>query len=50
MDRAARWWLALGWVGFAVLPWYFADGGTGAASYPRGPYGAALALGVAGDP
>src|SRR5439155_17408506 len=47
MDRAAKLWLALGWIGFAVLPWYLADN-SGAAYYPLGPYGSALALGIAG--
>ena len=41
MDRSARWWLALGWVGFAGAPWYFGDS--------AGPYGSALVLGLAGD-
>ena len=47
MDRPAKIWLALGWIGFAVLPWYLADN-SGAASYPLGQYGSALALGIAG--
>src|SRR6266478_7968233 len=47
MDRAAKIWLALGWIGFAVLPWYLADN-SGAANYPLGAHGSALALGIAG--
>jgi iron(III) transport system permease protein len=45
MDRAGKIWLALGWIGFAVLPWCLAES---AASYTIGSYGSALALGIAG--
>src|SRR5437879_5890516 len=37
MDRAVKIWLALGWIGFAVLPWYLADSS-----------GSGLMLGIAG--
>src|SRR5260370_37056808 len=46
MDRAAKTWLALGWIGFAVLPWYLGDNSGG--NYPLGAHGSALALGIAG--
>jgi iron(III) transport system permease protein len=42
MSRPAQIWLALGWLGYAVLPWYFAAG-------PSFVEGSGLALGIAGD-
>ena len=27
MNRCAKMWLALGWIGFALLPWHLLDGG-----------------------
>src|ERR1700730_6871962 len=26
MTKSVAWWLALGWFGFALLPWYLGDG------------------------
>jgi iron(III) transport system permease protein len=46
MSRAARVWLALAWVGYALLPWYLVEGLSG---YPFGQAGSALALGLAGQ-
>ena len=46
MTRAAYGWLALAWVGFALLPWYLVDSFSG---YPLGPAGSALALGLTGQ-
>jgi len=48
MDRAGKIWLAMGWLGFAVLPWYLGDGTSVSGSYPLGPSGSALVHGVAG--
>jgi iron(III) transport system permease protein len=36
MTRAARWWLGLGWLGFAVLPWYGLPGGLWGLGWWRG--------------
>jgi iron(III) transport system permease protein len=45
MTRLARLWLAFGWIGFAVLPWYLVSSLTG---YPFGQAGSGLALALAG--
>lgn len=47
MTKAARWWLVLGWVGFALLPWYGLEGGglfalDWLAGYPDGATAPAL--------
>ena len=46
--------LLLGWLGYAVLPWYFVEGMSltrlgWAAGYPFGKAGSALALGLSGQ-
>ncbi|HKH33014.1 MAG TPA: iron ABC transporter permease [Beijerinckiaceae bacterium] len=46
MTRAARLWLALGWIGYAVLPWYLVSD---LAGYPFGQAGSGLALALAGS-
>ena len=46
MTRAARLWLALGWIGYAVLPWYLVSN---LAGYPFGQAGSGLALALAGS-
>jgi iron(III) transport system permease protein len=45
VSRAARVWLALAWLGYAVLPWYLVAGLSG---YPFGEAGSGLGLGLAG--
>jgi iron(III) transport system permease protein len=45
MNRVARAWVGLAWIGYAVLPWYLvAD----LAAYPFGEAGSALVLGLTG--
>lgn len=55
VGRSALLWLGLGWVAFAMLPWYLLDGGNlfGSgwfAGYPTGEGGPALILGLTGKP
>ncbi len=46
MTRAARVWLALAWIGYALLPWYLVGSLSGS---PFGQAGSALALGLPGQ-
>jgi iron(III) transport system permease protein len=53
VKKSAVLWLGLGWVGFAILPWYLVEGGSlfaasGFAGYPAGQAGTGLVLGLAG--
>ena len=52
MKRSAAFWLATGWVGFAILPWYL-EGGSFffwmTSRYPLGDQGTGVALGLFGD-
>lgn len=47
MTRSSILWLALGWLGYAVLPWY-AVGSAGLAAYPTGRAAPALLQGMTG--
>lgn len=54
MRSATKLALLLGWLGYAVLPWYFVEGMSltrldWAAGYPLGKAGSALALGLSGQ-
>jgi iron(III) transport system permease protein len=48
--KSAALWLGLGWIGFAVLPWYLVEGGGLSlhlfGRWPQGAAGTALALGL----
>jgi iron(III) transport system permease protein len=53
MRRTTRFALLLGWLGYAVLPWYLTEGMSltrlgWLAGYPGGPAGSALALALSG--
>ena len=46
MRKSAALWLALGWIGYATLPWYFA--GSSSAPAVAWPLNSGLALGFNG--
>jgi iron(III) transport system permease protein len=53
MKRSAAFWLAAGWIGYAILPWYLSEGGGPfffwmTSGYPMGAAGSGLALGLFG--
>ncbi len=53
MKGSAQIWLALGWIGFAVLPWYLPESGLFSMAtlkaWPSGTGGSALGLALAGS-
>jgi iron(III) transport system permease protein len=52
MKRSAVFWLAAGWVGYAILPWYLSEGGSFffwmSSRYPFGELGSGLGIGTVG--
>jgi iron(III) transport system permease protein len=44
VTKSATAWLVLGWIGFAILPWYGLEGGAGLAALVQYPDGAAALL------
>ena len=52
MKKSVALWLGLGWIGFAILPWYLVEGGSLSlhmlSGWPRGAAGSGLGLGLGG--